>query len=126
MVGLTQSTYVVQESGSTGEVEVCARLTGMIERDVIVRLSTMSDSAVGESDFTPLVEDVRTFLPSSQSDDVCWTISITNDSNVEGQEAFTVIINTDDDNVILNPDTAQVTITEMDCEYLHNHCNFEI
>jgi hypothetical protein len=111
-VGLTQPTYTVQES--MGEVEVCASLTGMIARDVNIRLSTVPDSAEGGSDFTSLAGDVRTFLPSSQPDDVCWTISIINDDNVEGQEIFLVNINSDDIRVTLNPDTAQVIIMEED------------
>ena len=100
-----------------GDIEVCASLIGMIARDVNVRLSTVPDSAEGGSDFTSLAGDVRTFLPSSQPDDVCWTISIINDDNVEGQEIFLVNINSDDIRVTLNPDTAQVIIMEEDCEY---------
>ena len=114
-MGLTQPTYVVQEN--MGEVEVCASLSGMIARDVTIRLSTTPDSAEGESDFTSLAEDIRTLLPSTQTEDVCWTISITNDDNVEEQEIFFVGISTDDLRVVLNPDTAQVTIMDEDCEY---------
>ena len=114
-MGLTQATYVVLER--MREVEVCARLTGTIARDVTIRLSTTSDSAEGGSDFTSLAGEIRSFLASTQTDNVCWTINITNDNNVEGQEIFLVSISTDDLRVILNPDAAQVIIMEEDCEY---------
>lgn len=114
VVGLTQDTYPAMESA--GEVVVCAELIGLIARPVTVYLSTASDTAEEGSDFTSLTRDVRTFLPSQQSEDVCWTINITNDGLLEGTELFHVNLNTDDTSVTLNPNTAQILIMEEDCK----------
>ena len=119
VVGLTRDTYPVMESA--GEVVVCAELTGSIARPVTVRLSTASDTAEEGSDFTSLTSDMMTFQPSQQSEDVCWTIRITNDSRVEGTEVFHVSLDTDDTSVTLNPNTAQIVIMEEDCKY-HSFC----
>ena len=127
-VGLTQGTYAVMESEEE-VVMVCARLTGLIARDVNVRLSTTSNTAEEGSDFTSLIGDVRTFLPFLQSD-VCWPISITNDSHVEGTEDFLVSLFTDDTGVILNPNMAKVVIVEEDCKHyrlvIPSQCNMLI
>ena len=113
-MGLTRDTYPVMESA--GEVVVCAELTGSIARPVTVHLSTISDTAEEGSDFTSLTSDMMTFLPSQQSEDVCWTIGITNDSRVEGTEVFHVNLDTDDASVTLDPNTAQIVIMEEDCK----------
>lgn len=114
VVGLIRDTYPVMESA--GEVVVCAELTGSIARPVTVSLSTVSDTAEEGSDFTSLNSDM-TFLPSQQSEDICWTIIITNDSRVEGTEVFHVNLDTDDASVTLDPNTAQIVIMEEDCKY---------
>ena len=115
-VGLNESVYTVMEVQE--EIEVCARLTGLIAREVTVRLSTSSGTAEAGSDFTAIMDAARTFMPSlSMVEDVCWLIEIENDNSVEGQELFVVSLSTDDISVFLDPDDAQVFIMEQDCMY---------
>ena len=96
------------------EIEVCAKLIGLIAREVSVRLSTMSNTAEAGFDFTAITNAEMTFEPASLMD-VCWTIDIENDHFVEGQESFFVSLATDDNSVDLNPNTTQVIIMDEDC-----------
>ena len=120
VVGFSQGTYAVRET--VGQVLVCAGLAGMTARDVGVSLSTSSGTAVGGLDYTSITGGVRVFPPASQTD-ICWSIAVENDNLLEGTEAFLVSLSTNDSQVILNPDQAQVTILENDSKlkaiYLH-------
>ena len=121
VVGFSQGTYAVRET--VGQVLVCAGLAGMTARDVGVSLSTASGTAMGGVDYTSITGGVRIFPPASQTD-LCWSIAIENDNLLEGIEAFLVSLSTNDSQVILNPDQAQVTILENDSKlkaiYLHH------
>lgn len=111
-VGFTESVYVVMELDQ--EIEVCARLMGLIAREVSVRLSTISNTSEAGSDFTAILNAEMTFEPASLMV-VCWTIDIENDHFVEGQESFFVSLATDDNSVDLNSTTVQVIIMDEDC-----------
>ena len=49
-VGFVESSYTVNES--SGSVSVCIDISGLIERNITVLLSTMDDEATRESPFT--------------------------------------------------------------------------
>ena len=45
--GLENTSYLVAEDA--GSVSVCVTITGQLERDTVVTLSTVDDTAVGKS-----------------------------------------------------------------------------
>ena len=49
-VGFAESNYTVRENN--GSVSVCIDISGLIERNITVLLSTMDDEATRESPFT--------------------------------------------------------------------------
>ena len=116
-VGFDNTVYSVSEFDE--EVEVCATLTGRIAREVRVTMSTRDGSASGDSDYSPRTATERIFEVASQNEEVCWTISIHNDLHLEGVENFFVDLNTDDPQIILSPNTAQIVIMENDSK-LHD------
>ena len=70
----------------------------------------------GASDFSPLANEVLT-IPSTMavSNFVCHNISVPDDMIVEGSEAFTITVETND--VIMGPSTVLVTIVDDDGKY---------
>ena len=70
----------------------------------------------GEDDFHHVFEAV-TFKPSSNGEVTtyqCINISLVDDYAVEEVEVFTVALNKTDENVILNPEMASITVTDSD------------
>ena len=79
-----------------------------------MHLSTKELSPPSASDYTALSETL-TFEPSMDADTtICRPVVIHDDREVEGAEFFHVRLTSDDPMVILEPDSAQITITEGD------------
>ena len=63
------------------------------------------------SDYTPIVEDL---VFTSSDDRRCRTIQTGDDSILETDEEFSLMLNTSDSSVTLSPEIANVTITNDD------------
>ena len=136
--------YSVREAD--GLVRVCAILTGDTQREVLVNLTTLSGSALGQLSHTYVQDQVHSFLQSHgnriemhalyptaadndftpaitplvfgpSTSELCTNISVSQDSILETVEDFSVQLSTADPAVILSPRTASVTIVDMDGEY---------
>ena len=127
---LNQNAYTVVEGMMA--VSVCVSLSGTIERNVIVTLTTSSDSTLGiytewlcfisilsllhfyhnkAMDFTP-VDRVITFQSNAS---ICEDVTIIDDSVLENAETFQIALSTSDPDVNLgNNATASITILDDD------------
>ena len=97
-----------------GSIEVCAVLTsGSLERTVTFNLSTMGDSATSSVDFSAVSVVLQFNKTNSKA---CTEISITDDSTVEDQESFTLMIRGSGEGVNVNKISkiSTVTITDND------------
>ena len=122
------STYSVNEASMT--VQVCARiLDGSLQRDAVAILSTTDGTATGvllalprsfnDNLLSPLAPDdytaVNVPLVFSESNTMeCVDISIHTDALDEVNEMFSLNLDTDDSSVILDPQSAPVTIIDSD------------
>ena len=113
-ISLNQSSYSVNEEDR--EIEVCATLTGQLDRSVVVELFTMSDTADANDYNSGSV--LYTFTMSDET--VCKALGISNDSVVENTENFILelLVNPDDSAVIVNLSMAVVFINDssIDCK----------
>eukprot|EP00731_Ephydatia_muelleri_P002076 Em0001g2076a len=99
-IGLSQSTTFGIE-GST--VVMCAKIyNGTTDRAISVYLSAISSTATEGADFLS-VSSVQLRMPghSSINDTVCTNVMIVNDTDIEDQEQFSVILETLDPAVII-------------------------
>ena len=140
---MVQQSYTVIESASS--VTVCAFLTGQIERDVLVTMTTVRGTAQGmylhdllhihwrdESQCLAYPSPLYYLVsPTDLSDFTrvtaqltfqatvtlqCSSISIMDDTILENDEVFSVQLSTLDPDVNLTPSTATVTIENNDSE----------
>ena len=98
-----------------GSIEVCAVLTsGSLERTVTFNLSTREDSAKDPFDFSAVAVQQLQF--NKTNSEACTEISIANDSTVEDQESFTLVIRSGGEGVNVNKtgETSTVIITDND------------
>ena len=84
----------------------------------VVVKSIINFSHFTEQDFVPITGTEITFpAGSSAGSQYCEQIIIINDGvREEVQEEFSVILNTTDSNVVLEPDTAQVLVVDNNSE----------
>ena len=68
-------------------------------------------------DFLSLVDQL-TFNPGSGLQRDCATITVGNNTTLEDDESFSVVLTTTDSDVIISQNTAVVTITNDDSKYL--------
>ena len=108
--------YFVRESDE--QVQVCAFITGQIAREVRVTISTRDGTAIGGSDYILRTAEEQIFQAASQNE-VCWNIFIDDDIHLEGSENFFLDLITNDPQIMLSPNTTQITIFENDSE-LHS------
>ena len=73
--------------------------------------SSIEFELTADSDFISRMIELE-FQPGSTSE--CGNISILEDSRLENSEMFSVQLNTTDQNVLLNPSMARVSITDDD------------
>lgn len=109
--GFEELMYDVNENG--GSVQVCAVINGQIDSDVVVNIQTVDDTAMANSDYTPLQNTPLTFqAPNTRA---CTSISITNDQVYEFNEDFFALLTTPDPTrVTITASRAQTTITIAD------------
>ena len=117
-VGLTNTTFVVTE-GDGVFVEVCARVfNGQLERNAVVTLQTMDDSAVSqgtELDYQSLTVQL-TFTPNMT--EICRNVILINDVFYEDPEQLTVRLTTVDPDVVFMPDEGTITILDKEGWYI--------
>eukprot|EP00731_Ephydatia_muelleri_P037226 Em0422g2a len=108
-IGLNQRRYVGTEGGS---VIVCAKIfNGYIERTVSVYLSAYSGTANEGTDFIGVSRVVLKMpMYSSVNDTICTDIMITNDTDIEPEEQFTITLETVDPAVNITFKTGIVLI----------------
>ena len=139
-------TYVVDEEDENGDgsvLEVCLQVSGDLDRDVDVYVTTSSQTALGErllvlfsiscllviylclycssagEDYSnilaQLIEIKLRFQRSvGVIDQGCVNVSLLSDDVLENDEVFLVQLSTKDSSVNLNPQQAEVTITNND------------
>ncbi len=129
-IGFESTTYTTEE-GTT--VEVCAVIiSGMLEREAVVTLTSRDGSAEGErelgnakskrmisfsssytagADYTAVNSDL-TF--SEAVSRVCRNVSTEEDDILEGDEEFLLDLTTSDPDVVVSVSEATVTITDDD------------
>ena len=134
-VSLQQDLYVVLEDA--GSVTVCASLSGENERMVVVSLSTQPDTAAGKTYIIMSNNSVHvcilcvilayaatadygsttallTFEPADMEE--CVTIPIVNDTILEDNEFFSVMLVTSDSGVMFTRVMSSVEIMDDDCK----------
>ena len=124
-VSVEDPSYTVDESDGT--VEVCVVLTGTIERNVSVTISTSDGSTIGRPTFVyyfqlhfstapdvyTSTETDLTFTPGR--DRLCVNIPIGNNTVVERNENFTVTVTSNDPSVQIEPNSnSTATIVDDD------------
>lgn len=138
-IGFTQEEFSVDEDGDR-EVEVCVQMTGEIEREVSVLISTQPGTAGGEllssmpngtsfdyfsipcsvQDFD-VVDETIVFSPGMPPIPIqCFTVSVRPDKLVEKTESFSLMIVSDSLGVIVHPNRLQITITDEDGMQIEN------
>ena len=109
-ISVETPTYIVNEEDSS--VEVCAILiSGALERTVRFTLATTDGSATSPADFSSTSIDLEF---NSTTIRACADIPIVDDSKVELAENLTVVISGENPDIVFEPDTAVVTITDND------------
>ena len=73
--------------------------------------------SIAPGDFLSLVDQL-TFNPGSGLQRDCATITVGNDTILEDDESFSVVLTSTDPDVTINPNTAVVTLTNDDGKYL--------
>ena len=88
-VGFSEAVYAVSES--VGATFICIDLTGTSQRSVIATLSTANSDS---QDFR--LPTIPTLVFQSGQSQICTSVTITNDTFVEGLESFTLELSTSD------------------------------
>ena len=73
--------------------------------------------SIAPGDFLSLVDQLI-FNPGNGLQRDCATITVTNDTILEDDELFSVVLTTTDPDVTISPNTAVVTLTNDDGKYL--------
>lgn len=115
-VSFKNNVYAVNEADKI--VGICVCLTGELEREVTIQLTTIEGTAMNGSDYIEVVKEERVFQPTSQTDNLeeCWDIVLVDDNILEENETFSVTLTINDTSVDFNGSTAEVVITDNDCK----------
>ena len=119
-----------------GTVQVCATLLAMedTERDFVITLATSEDTgmcvhdymsahlihgflfipALANFDYTHILSNLSFNSGSINGSTECLIISVIDDSALEGEQTFFVMLNSSDSDVILGRSTTTVIITDND------------
>ncbi len=136
-VGWSTLSYGVDENDAL--VTVCAEIIqGEIARPVIIFYSTMDGSALsnnphsfrnlmsiiyyytffaGSDDYTSVSSMELTFQPATATEPRCGDIQIVNEDVLEEDESFNVILGSSDNAVVVDSNTATVTIRNDDSKF---------
>lgn len=117
-VSFSQDSYTVAEGDNL--INICVNLSGVIERNVTVTFTAVSLTAQGfldgDCDFISVVSNL-TFQPGSALQR-CTPVIVVNDSILEMDEVFSVILSTRDRAVNFGQESANVTIIDDDSKFL--------
>ena len=109
VIGFDSRTYRVGEDSGTVELTVKV-LDGSLGRDVTLSYETMDGSAIAGEDYTRTIGGVLTL--SAGATETTIVVDITDDALYEHAETFTVVLSGAPAGVTLDPDSAEVTITD--------------
>ena len=94
-----------------GSIEVCAS-SGLLEGTVIFTISSRDNSATSPADFSAVSIELQFNKTTSKA---CTDIPITDDSIIESQENFTLMMTSNDIGVIINmSEVLTITISDDD------------
>ena len=110
VVGFDSATYSVNEASGTVELTVEV-IDGVLTETVMLTYTTTDASATSPDDYTGGAFSLT--LPA-MARSVAFTIPIVDDSDVEGDELFTVALSSTLPGVLFNPISATVTIINND------------
>lgn len=103
--------YSVEEGAA---VKVCVKAeNGELERPVQLSIASISDSAEESDDYSPVTLTLTLLHGESQS---CFSVVTLDDDVVEGEEAFTVVIRSQDKAVVTPTNTTIISIHDSDCK----------
>ena len=109
-IGFAPVMYTVDEDAGT--IELTVRLFGgRLDRDVTLNYRAVDSTAIAGADYNTGAVSTITLSPGDTEATIM--IDIVDDSLLETNETFTVVLNGAPVGVILNPDTAEVTIRGM-------------
>ena len=109
VIGFDPDTYTVNEDAGTVELTVKV-LAGSLMRDVTLTYDTMDGTATAPGDYTAV--SMGTVMLSAGATEKKIVLTITDDSNIELSEMFTVVLSGAPAGVMLDPSVATVTITD--------------
>ena len=125
-IGFEQTSYTVEESGDA--IELIVSIVGRTNRPLLISYNTLNDTAVGESVYNiilslythhPLASGGSDFQQKSETITVSpsetqlvISIQVVSDNVLEGDEMFSVFLTSSEDGIIVDPNTAQVTIMD--------------
>ena len=109
-IGFAPVMYTVDEDAGT--IELTVRLFGgRLDRDVTLNYRAVDSTAIAGADYNTGAVSTITLSPGDTEATIM--IDIVDDSLLETNETFTVVLSGAPVGVILNPDTAEVTIRGM-------------
>ena len=101
--------YSVEEGAS---VMVCVKTEGgELERTIQLSIASIPDSAEEGRDYTPVTLILSLVSGEHQ---VCFNVETLDDNVVEGEEAFTVVIRSQDKAVAIPTNTTTISIHDSD------------
>ena len=109
-IGFDSRTYRVGEASGTVELTVSV-INGVLTETITLNYKTMDGSAIAGEDYTSTMSTV-TLSPMTPS--VTFTVPIIDDTSLESEEEFTVVLSGAPADITLDPATATVTIIDND------------
>lgn len=123
IVGLTQEVYLARESD--GSVGICVNLSGTLEREVAVWLSTVDNidqrSNLSRNALATPAEDylsLSTILTFTDEEVMCCNISLLEDLVIEDSESFTVSIVSNDTALVTAVNEAEVSLLDSTSKFI--------
>ncbi len=108
-IELESLSYSVEEGAA---VEVCVKAeSGELERTVQLSVTSIPDSAEENHDYTPVTLTLNLLPGENQT---CFSVEALGDDIVEGEEAFTVVIRSQDEAIIIPNNITIISIHDSD------------
>lgn len=114
-VSLVQAVYITEEADLS--VEVCVSLTGGLEREAVVSISTEDSTAMAEADYVSL-SSIVTFIPGDLSQVGCMAVAVNQDQTLENNETFLVVISSSDPGIDIALQESTVIVIDSDREFI--------
>ncbi|MGB0931737.1 MAG: beta strand repeat-containing protein, partial [Chitinophagales bacterium] len=117
-ISFDQATYSVSEGGGTADIEAAISNipAGGLEVAIPAVINTSNGTATAPDDYTALVNSTQSFpTTASNSDELTFSITIDDDSDVESSENFTATLTSTLTGVTIGaPSTTTITIADND------------